>query len=72
MTKRIPITGIFRINLPKIKEVYVIRNSERIDVIMFENREVKFAKVPCKFRQTSGDLRKHVIAVILSPKSREV
>ena len=57
------IFSLFRRNLPKLKEVYVIRNSERIDLIMFENREIKFAKVPCKFRQTSEDVRKHVITV---------
>ena len=33
MTKLIPITGIFRRNLPKIKEAYVIRNPEVIGVI---------------------------------------
>ncbi len=29
-------------NLPKLKEVHVLRNSERIDVIMFENSEIIF------------------------------
>ena len=33
MTKHIPITGVFRRNLPKIKEVYVIRNPEVIGII---------------------------------------
>ena len=33
MTKLIPITGVFRRNLPKIKEVYVIRNPEVFGVI---------------------------------------
>ena len=39
MTKLIPITGIFRRNLPKIKEVYVIRNPEVIGVIILMIRE---------------------------------
>ena len=39
MTKLIPITGIFRRNLPKIKEVYVIRNPEVIGVITLMIRE---------------------------------
>ena len=47
MTKLIPITGIFRSNLPKIKEAYVIRNPALFSLLDFLTRQVSCNH--CKF-----------------------